>query len=123
MTLGIIHPPGVDGPFQDCPRLYFSDRFFADPPKWCDVTLPPEDEAHAYLGELAEFDTERHHKQIHLFYEAIRLDMKVMTGWFLWPRGTRITHEFPHHKKAIWILTGRYFPLTTLTVYEGKWPD
>jgi hypothetical protein len=50
MTLGIIHPPGVHGPLQDCPRLYFTSDFLAQPPKWCEVGLPPEDDAHTWLS-------------------------------------------------------------------------
>jgi hypothetical protein len=124
MTLGMIHPPGSSGPFQDAPRLYFSEQFLSQPPKWCQVALPIEDEAHAYLSEMAEWDDEWHHKELHDAYEAIRFDRRdSWVGWFLWPRGTLITHEFPYHRKVIWRLTGLYFPLTTSTVYEGKWPD
>jgi hypothetical protein len=122
-ALGIIHPPGVSGPFADCDRLYFTEAFLSQPPMWCEVALPPEEEAHAWLSTMSEWDDETHHLGIALGYEAIRRDSKDYRGWFLWPRGTRIVHEFPHHKRAVWLLTGLYFPLTTTTVYEGKWPD
>lgn len=123
MSLGIIHPPGVEGPFQDCPRLYFGEKFLSQPPMWCEVGLPPEEDAHAYLAEMSEWDTPEYHRALHRGYEAIRRDDTTYGGWFLWPRGTRITHEFPLHRKVIWVLTGLYFPLTQSTVYEGKWPD
>ena len=123
MTLGILHPPGQSGPFQDCSRLYFTDKFLSAPPKWCQVALPAEDEAHAYLAEMREWDDTEHHELLHQGYEAVRLDHKNYEGWFLWPRGTLITHEFPAHRKVIWRLTGLYFPLTSSTVYVGKWPD
>jgi hypothetical protein len=122
MSLGIIQPPGVSGPFQDCPRLYFSDSFLSRPPMWCEVELPPEEDAHAWLSTMPEWDDETHHLGIDIAYRAIREDHPY-GGWFLWPKGTRIIHEFPQHKRAVWVLTGLYFPLTTMTVYEGKWPD
>lgn len=124
MSLGIIHPPGSSGPFQDCPRLYFTDTFLSAPPKWCLVTLPAEEDAHAWLSTMSEWDDETHHLGIACGYEAVRYDKwDLYRGWFLWPQGTMITHEFPLHRKVIWRLTGLYFPLTQSTVYEGKWPD
>jgi hypothetical protein len=123
MTLGIIQPPGVSGPFQDCPRLYFTDRFLSDPPKWCQVALPPVKEAHDWLSTMCEWDDTTHHQLIELGYDAIRRNLTDYQGWFLWPRGTKIIHQYPHHKRAVWLLSGLYFPLTQSTVYEGKWPD
>jgi hypothetical protein len=123
MTPGILHPPGVSGPFQDCPRLYFSAEFLSEPPMWCTVALPYEEEAHAWLSTMPEWDNETCHLGISLGYEAIRRDRRDYCGWFLWPKGTIITHQFPQHRKVIWVLTGLYFPLTTSTVFEGQWPD
>jgi hypothetical protein len=123
MSLGIIHPPGVNGPFNKCNRLYFSEEFLGNAPMWCTVELPSELEAHAWLSTMPEFNDKEHHTALHVGYEAIRLEVSDFEGWFLWPRGTKITHAFPHCDTAIWYLTGRYFPLTTTTVYEGKWPD
>lgn len=122
MSLGIIHPPGVHGPFVECPRLYFTDEFLWDPPMWCEVGLPPEELAHAWLDTMSEFDDTYHHVWLHCGYTAVEQNDR-WKGWFLWPRGTRIMHEFPHHARGVWILTGLYFPLTTTTAYEGKWPD
>jgi hypothetical protein len=123
MSLGIIHPPGVHGPFAECPRLYFTESFLSAPPKWCEVALPPEPEAHAWLATMSEWDDETHHLGMACGYHAVLTDNPNYHGWFLWPRGTKITHEFPSHPRAVWILTGLYFPLTTMTAYEGKWPD
>lgn len=123
MTLGIIQPSGMHGPVQDCPRLYFSDRFLSQPPMWCEVALPPEEDAHAWLATMREWDDPMYHAALHAGYESIRLDEKDYRGWFMWPKGTKVTHEFPLHRKVIWVLTGLYFPLTRSTVYEGKWPD
>jgi hypothetical protein len=122
MTLGMIHPPGESRPFVDCPRLYFSDAFLSNPPKCCEVGLPPEGNAHEWLSTMSEWDDPQYHAAMTIAYRAIQ-DGHCYGGWFLWPRGTRILHEFPRHRRAVWILTGLYFPLTTFTVYEEKWPD
>ena len=121
-SLGIIHPPGVTGPFVDCPRLYFTAEFLSNPPKWCEVGLPPEANAHEWLSTMSEWDHPQYHAAIDIAYRAIQDDHSY-GGWFMWPRGTRILHEFPLHQRAVWILTGLYFPLTSTTVYEGRWPD
>jgi hypothetical protein len=122
MSLGIVHPPGVRGPFQDCPRLYFSEAFLSAPPMWCVVELPPEEDAHAWLATMSEWDDSTHHLGMACGYHAVLTDQD-WPGWFLWPKGTRIVHEFPYHKRAVWLLTGLYWPLTSTTMYEGKWPD
>jgi hypothetical protein len=54
---------------------------------------------------------------------VIRYGGRSVDGWFLFPKGTKVTHEFPVHRRVIWILSGLYFPLTQSTVYEGEWPD
>ena len=123
------HPPGVsDGPFQEllrcvvpagCPRLYFLDSFLSAPPKWCEVCLPSEPDAHAWLSTMDEWNDPQHHAAIAIAYRAIQDDCGY-GGWFLWPKGTKITHRFPHHPTAIWVLTGRYFPLDTEHRLRGK---
>lgn len=125
MTLGILHPPGEhdERPFAECPRLYFSEAFLSGPPTWCEVGLPAEEEAHAWLATMREWDDEAHHTLLSMGYEAVRRNYQDYSGWFLWPKGTKVTHQFPAHRKTIWVLTGIYFPLTASTMYEGKWPD
>jgi hypothetical protein len=100
---------------------------------WCEVGLPPEEDAHAWLATMREWDDPMYHAALHAGYESIRHDRKDYRGWFLWPRGTRVVYEtlgsgpgarsVVATKRAVWILTGLYFPLTQSTVYEGKWPD
>jgi hypothetical protein len=123
MSLGIVHPPGVSGPIIECPRLYFTDAFLSEPPMWCEVALPALEDAHNWLATMPEWDRYEYHVLLARGYEAVCKDERDYVGWFLWPKGTKITHEFPHHDRGIWVLTGTYFPLTQSTMYEGKWPD
>jgi hypothetical protein len=122
MTLGIFTPPDESGPIRGCSRLYFTVEFLWIPSAHFVVTLPPVEEAHAFLAEHSEFDHEHWHALIDHGYDLIRTAMPTSPGsWFLWPRGTLITNTYP--TTVVWKLTGRYFPLTTTTAYEGRWPD
>jgi hypothetical protein len=101
MTRGIFIPTDMeDRPFPSCSRLYFSAEFLALPPSWCTV-IPPGGYAPSALTRV----------------QAVAKDEAQ------WPKGTRITFDPPDQPKTVWVLTGRWLPLTTTTTYEGRWPD
>jgi hypothetical protein len=122
-SLGIIQPPGSPGSIQQCNRLYFTPEFLSQPPFGATVQLPSKATAHAWLSTMPEFDTPTHHTLIDLGYHAVDTKSPDYTGWFLWPPGTVITMQFSIKGKVIWVLSGTYFPLTSTTAFEGKWPD
>lgn len=99
-TLGIMHPPGVHGPVHKCHRLYFTDEFLHHPPIMWTVTPPPPPPVPESLKKAG--------------WNHI--------GWIPWPQGTLIKYDNgPIH--AVWLLSGRDFPLTQCHVYEGRWHD
>ena len=97
-SLGMMRPPSLpEGlPQWECPRMYFSAHFLSEPPAGATVVLP---EGQGYPARGKE------------------------DGWE-WPKGTKITLDTnPVHQKVIWVLDGTMFPLTTTSVYLGRWPD
>lgn len=100
-TIGVTRAPGERGrPIHKCRRLYFSEDFLQNPPDMWTVTLPK-------VPEIAD----------HLAAQGW-----MQLGWLSYPKGTRITYDNTH-LRAIWVLTGRDFPLTASHVFEAKWPD
>jgi hypothetical protein len=125
-VIGTIHPDLPDGlggifrppddprlPFFLCPRLYFSAHFLSNPDMGYTV-VRPKDEDNPFPPD------------------GVPPGQRFRT--WKWPKGTKVIRWLPdqaqdcrcgrdHGDRVIWVLTGIWFPLTTTTAYEGKWPD